>query len=498
MIALPVLIPLFTAILLVFSNQARYQKIIGVSGAFAIFATSLFIISNVGGKQIEVLQSSNWEAPFGISLVVDTFSALMLVITGFVSFALAVYSLFYIDEKLITHRYFLFFHTLLMGVNGAFITGDVFNLYVWFEVMLMSSFVLITLGSKPLQLKGGIKYLTMNLVASLFFLAGIGILYGKTGTLNMAHLAVILQNDEQAILMNTSTMLFFMAFGIKAAVFPFFFWLPSSYHTPPVAVTAFFAALLTKVGVYAMIRVFTLFFIQDPQFWHTLLLAVAGLTMVVGGMAAASHYEIRRILSFHIISQIGYMIFGLGVFTPLALAGAIYFMIHNMLAKTNTFLVAGHINRLKGTYKLKSIGGLYKSYPLLGILFIIPAFALAGVPPLPGFFGKFFLIKAGFEAEKWFISGVAIFTGVLTVFSMIKIWNEAFFKKGLEEVPEQGLRERLPLRELLPSMMLGAGTILLGIGAGVFFDYFIEAGNQLMNSDQYIQVVLKNFEYVAN
>ncbi len=498
MIALPVLIPLFTAILLVFSNQARYQKIIGVSGAFAIFATSLFIISNVGGKQIEVLQSSNWEAPFGISLVVDTFSALMLVITGFVSFALAVYSLFYIDEKLITHRYFLFFHTLLMGVNGAFITGDVFNLYVWFEVMLMSSFVLITLGSKPLQLKGGIKYLTMNLVASLFFLAGIGILYGKTGTLNMAHLAVILQNDEQAILMNTSTMLFFMAFGIKAAVFPFFFWLPSSYHTPPVAVTAFFAALLTKVGVYAMIRVFTLFFIQDPQFWHTLLLAVAGLTMVVGGMAAASHYEIRRILSFHIISQIGYMIFGLGVFTPLALAGAIYFMIHNMLAKTNTFLVAGHINRLKGTYKLKSIGGLYKSYPLLGILFIIPAFALAGVPPLPGFFGKFFLIKAGFEAEKWFISGVAIFTGVLTLFSMIKIWNEAFFKKGLEEVPEQGLRERLPLRELLPSMMLGAGTILLGIGAGVFFDYFIEAGNQLMNSDQYIQVVLKNFEYVAN
>lgn len=498
MIALPVLIPLFTAILLVFSNQARYQKIIGVSGAFAIFATSLFIISNVGGKQIEVLQSSNWEAPFGISLVVDTFSALMLVITGFVSFALSVYSLFYIDEKLITHRYFLFFHTLLMGVNGAFITGDVFNLYVWFEVMLMSSFVLITLGSKPLQLKGGIKYLTMNLVASLFFLAGIGILYGKTGTLNMAHLAVILQNDEQAILMNTSTMLFFMAFGIKAAVFPFFFWLPSSYHTPPVAVTAFFAALLTKVGVYAMIRVFTLFFIQDPQFWHTLLLAVAGLTMVVGGMAAASHYEIRRILSFHIISQIGYMIFGLGVFTPLALAGAIYFMIHNMLAKTNTFLVAGHINRLKGTYKLKSIGGLYKSYPLLGILFIIPAFALAGVPPLPGFFGKFFLIKAGFEAEKWFISGVAIFTGVLTLFSMIKIWNEAFFKKGLEEVPEQGLRERLPLRELLPSMMLGAGTILLGIGAGVFFDYFIEAGNQLMNSDQYIQVVLKNFEYVAN
>lgn len=498
MISLPILIPLFTAILLLFSNNTRYQKVVGVSGALAAFAASLLIIGNVAGNQIQVLQAANWDAPFGISLVVDTFSALMLVITGFVSFALSIYSLYYIDDKLINHRYFLFFHTLLMGVNGAFITGDIFNMYVWFEVMLMSSFVLITLGSKALQLKGGIKYLTMNLVASLFFLAGIGILYGKTGTLNMAHLAVILQNDEQAILMNTSTMLFFMAFAIKAAVFPFFFWLPSSYHTPPVAITAFFAALLTKVGVYAMIRVFTLFFIQNPEFWHTLLLSIAGLTMVIGGMAAASHYEIRRILSFHIISQIGYMIFGLGIFTPLALAGAIYFMIHNMLAKTNTFLVAGHIHRLKGTYQLKSIGGLYKSYPLLGILFIIPAFALAGVPPLSGFFGKLFLIKAGFETGKWFISGVAIFTGVLTLFSMIKIWNEAFFKKGLENTPHGEHEGKLPFRELVPSLLLGLGTITLGVGAGVFYDYFIEAGEQLMNSGQYIDVVLKNFNYAPH
>ena len=498
MIALPILIPLFAAILLVFSTNTRYQKVVGVSGAFAAFAVSVLIIRKVAGKQILVMQASNWDAPFGISLVIDTFSALMLLITGFVSFAIAIYSLFYIDEKLITHRYFLFFQTLLMGVNGAFITGDIFNLYVWFEVMLMSSFVLITLGSKVMQLKGGIKYLTMNLVASLFFLAGIGILYGKTGTLNMAHLAVIFQNDEQAFLINTSTMLFFLAFAIKAAVFPFFFWLPSSYHTPPVATTAFFAALLTKVGVYAMIRVFTLFFMQNPGFWHTLLLVVAGLTMVIGGMAAASHSEIRRILSFHIISQIGYMIFGLGIFSPLALAGAIYFMVHNMLAKTNTFLVAGHIHRLKGTFQLKGIGGLYKSYPLLGILFIIPAFALAGVPPLSGFFGKFFLIKAGFEAENWIISGVAIFTGVLTLFSMIKIWNEAFFKKGLENTPNGGQEGKLPLKELFPSMLLGMGTICLGIGAGVFYEYFIEAGEQLMNSGHYIDMVLKNFEHAPN
>lgn len=498
MIALPILIPLLTVVLLLFSARPSYQKLVGAGGAAILLAASILVFSNVAGKDILVLQAGNWEAPFGISLVVDTFSALMLLITGFTGFALAIYSIYYIEEKLISHRFFLFFHTLLMGVNGAFTTGDIFNLYVWFEVLLMSSFVLITLGSRPGQLKGGIKYLTMNLVASLFFLAGIGILYGKTGTLNMAHLAEILRNDDQAILMNTSTMMFFLAFSIKAAIFPFFFWLPSSYHTPPVAVTAFFAALLTKVGVYAMIRVFTLFFIQNPEFWHNLILILSGLTMVVGGMAAASHYEIRRILSFHIISQIGYMIFGLGVFTPLALAGAIYFMIHNMLAKTNVFLVAGHIHRLKGTYQLKSIGGLYKYYPLLGILFIIPAFALAGVPPLPGFFGKFFLIKAGFEAEQWLISGVAIFTGLLTLFSMIKIWNEAFFKKGLEETSQWNLQLRLPFRELVPSVLLGLGTIVLGLGAGAFFDYFMEAGNQLLDSSGYIDVVLKNMHHVSH
>jgi multicomponent Na+:H+ antiporter subunit D len=497
MIALPLLIPLFTAILLVFSNRVQYQKAIGISGALVSFAVSVVIAMNVAGNEILVLQAGNWEAPFGISLVIDTFSAIMLLVSGFVSLVLAIYSSFYIDDKLITHRYFMFFHTLLMGVNGAFITGDIFNLYVWFEVMLMSSFVLITLGSKSLQLKGGIKYLSMNLVASLFFLAGIGMLYGKTGTLNMAHLAVILQNDEQAMLMNTSTMMFFMAFAIKAAVFPFFFWLPSSYHTPPVAVTAFFAALLTKVGVYSMFRVFTLFFTQNPVFWHTLFLVVAGLTMVVGGMAAASRYEIRKILSFHIISQIGYMIFGLGIFTPLAIGGAVYFMVHNILAKTNTFLVAGHIHRLTGTYQLKNIGGFYKNYPLLGILFIIPAFALAGVPPLPGFFGKLFLIVAGFQAGKWFISGVAILTGLLTLFSMTKIWNEAFFKKGPGIDTSVEIQARLPYKELLPSIMLAAGTIILGLGAGFFFDYFLEAGQQLLDSGQYIQAVLKNTEYVA-
>jgi multicomponent Na+:H+ antiporter subunit D len=205
------------------------------------------------------LQMGGWEAPFGITLVVDYLSALMLVVSAIIIFSIAVFALRFLPETIKLNRFFIFFFGLTMGLNGAFVTGDVFNLFVWFEVMLMSSFVLITLGRTKNQLEGGIKYLALNLVGSMFFLAGVGLLYGKTGTLNMAHLAEILKNDDQAILMNTSAVLFFVAFGIKAAVFPLYFWLPASYHTPNITISSLFAGLLTKVGVYTFIRFFTLF-----------------------------------------------------------------------------------------------------------------------------------------------------------------------------------------------------------------------------------------------
>jgi len=249
----------------------------------------------------------------------------------------------------------------------------------------------------------------------------------------MAHLAQLMNGGNPIQMMNLPTVLFFVAFGIKAAIFPLFFWLPSSYHTPGITVTSLFAGLLTKVGVYALIRFFTLFFVQDQEFWHTLLMILAGLTMVVGGMAASTHFETRRILSYHIISQIGYMIMGLAIYTPLAIAGAIFFTIHNMIAKTNTFLISGVINKLQGTYYLKNVGGLYRRQPFLAILFFIPAMALAGIPPLSGFFGKIMLVKAGFDSRDYLITAVAIYTGILTLYSMVKIWNEAFLKKDPDE-----------------------------------------------------------------
>ncbi|MCG8702336.1 MAG: hypothetical protein MI922_30070 [Bacteroidales bacterium] len=489
-IALPILVPLAFIISFILIKNERYVRWLSVFGSVILLVVSVFLLRQVIREEVLVLHMGGWKAPYGIALVIDYLGAIMLLVTALLMLTISIYAIEFVKNEISYSRFSIFFYSLIMGVNGAFITADVFNLYVWFELMLLSSFVLITMGAKKEQLEGGIKYLALNLIGSLLFLAGLGLLYGKTGTLNMAHLAQILIDDDQSILMNTSAVLFFVAFGIKAAVFPLFFWLPSSYHTPNITVTTLFAGLLTKVGVYALIRFFTLFFVQDTDFWHNLLLVVAGLTMVIGGMAASAHYETRKILSYHIISQIGYMLMGLGIFTPLGIAGAIYFMVHNMIAKTNTFMVAGLISQLKGTFYLKSIGGLFKQAPFVAILFIIPAFALAGIPPLSGFFAKFILIKAGIEDGHYIVTIVAVLTGLLTLYSMIKIWNEAFLKKQ----PKSDRNEkpvRLSVVHYLPSIILALVTIMLGVFAGPSIEFFHKVASQLINPEAYIQAVLK-------
>jgi multicomponent Na+:H+ antiporter subunit D len=488
-IALPILLPFVLIITLLVFRSPKISQWIGQSGSILIFLVSVILFSKIKSHGILTLNVGGWEAPYGIVLVVDYLSGLMLVVSSFILIAISFFSIRFLPPDVLLHRFFLFFFSLAMGMNGAFITGDVFNLYVWFEVMLISSFVLITMGRRKEQLEGGIKYLALNLIGSMFFLAGLGMLYGKTGTLNMAHLAQILINDNQALLMNTSAILFFVAFGIKAAIFPLYFWLPSSYHTPNIAITSLFAGLLTKVGVYTLIRFFTLFFVHDQLFWHNLLLILAGFTMVAGGMAAASFYETRRILSYHIISQIGYMIMGLGIFTPLAIGGAIFFTLHNMIAKTGTFLASGLVNKLQGSFNLKEVGGLYKQNPLLAVLFFVPAFALAGVPPLSGFFAKFILIKAGIENGNYIITAIALATSLLTLYSMIKIWNEAFLKKQPENTI-QLKTGKLSLLDYFPLALLAMASLLMGIFASTVFHYAMEAANQLTTPSIYIESVL--------
>ncbi|MCT7654634.1 hypothetical protein MBH78_07270 [Oceanimonas sp. NS1] len=249
-------------------------------------------------------------------------------------------------------------------MTGAFLTGDIFNLYVWFEILLIASFGLMILGGERAQMEGAIKYVTLNLISSAMFLTAVGLLYGYAGTLNMADLAVKLNGPEQSGLVTVIAMLFLVAFGIKAAAFPLFFWLPASYHTPPVAISAVFAGLLTKVGVYALYRVFSLIFVQDIGFTHgTVLMAMGIFTMVTGVLGAAAQFEVRRILSFHIISQIGYMLVGLALFTPLAVAGGVFYIFHHIIVKTNLFLVSGVMYRYHGSYDLSRLGACTARHP---------------------------------------------------------------------------------------------------------------------------------------
>lgn len=496
-IVLPIIIPLsFSVIMLFFWKNVNAQKILNVIASLFSLAVSIILLSNVHSSGIISLQVGSWQAPFGISLVADLLASIMVLITAVIGLAASIYSLGSMDEQREKYFYYPLLQILLMGINGAFLTGDIFNLYVWFEVMLISSFVLLALGGKREQLEGAIKYVTLNLLASAIFLAAVGILYGILGTLNMADLARKIPLVEQKEIITVVSFLFMVAFGIKAAVFPLFFWLPASYHTPPISISAIFAGLLTKVGVYALIRFFTLIFIQDTNFTHTVLLVIAGFTMLTGVLGAASQNDIRKILSFHIISQIGYMIMGLALFTPLAIAGAIFYIIHHIIVKTNLFLVSGVVDKMKGSFELKKIGGLYKYYPLLGLLFLIPALSLAGIPPLSGFWAKFVVIKAGLEINQMLIVIVALFVGLLTLFSMTKIWNEAFWKddpRGSENILVDSYSTISVSKKVLmlsPIIILAFITIIIGFNAEPFFNFANNAATQLLNPNEYISKVL--------
>jgi multicomponent Na+:H+ antiporter subunit D len=492
-VALPVLIPLLTgALSLALWRSRAAQRWLGVIGTGALLLSSIWLLQTTRAEGFVVLEFGNWPAPFGIVLVSDLLAAIMVVLTGITAFATAIYSLGAMSEGHERFGYYPLLHMLLAGVCGAFLTGDIFNLFVWFEVMLIASFALLILGGERAQMEGAIKYVTINLISSAIFLTAVGLLYGLVGTLNMADLAVKLADTNEPGLVTVIGLLFLISFGIKAGVFPLFFWLPASYHTPAVAVSALFAGLLTKVGVYVIFRFFSLIFTQDVGFTHTILLWVAGLTMITGVLGAAAHFEFRRILSFHIISQIGYMILGIALMTPLAIVGGVFYIMHHIIVKANLFLVSGVAFRLRGSYELKDIGGLYRSSPWLSMLFLVPAMSLAGLPPLSGFFAKFILIRAGIEAQEYVIVAVALAVGLLTLFSMTKIWAEAFWKPQPEVTAKPlpaGADDRLYLM-YIPIAALAVMTLFIGLGAQPIFELASASAEQLLDPSQYIEAVL--------
>jgi len=490
LLVLPIVLPLCGAAACMMVWRSRQaQRAVSVVVSFALLAAAIAIFIAVRNESFLTTAIGSWPAPFGIVLVVDLLSALMLVVSAVIAVATTIYTLASMDVRHERFGYYPLSMLLMMGVNGAFLTGDLFNLYVWFEVMLISSFVLMVLGGEKEQMESGIKYVTLNLISSAFFLTGIGVLYAVTGALNMADIARQLPGAEQPGLVAAIAVIFLVAFGIKAAVFPLFFWLPASYHTPPAAISAIFAALLTKVGVYALLRMFTLVFVHDPGFTHRLILVIAGLTMITGVLGAVAQNEFRRILSFHIISQIGYMIMGLGIFTPFALAASIFYVLHHIIVKANLFFISGIVHRIRGTYELRRLGGLQTLTPFLALVFFVPAMSLAGIPPLSGFFAKLGLVRAGIAAGEYAIVAAAVVTGFFTLFSMTKIWNEAFWKPAPEATERPEWRRDVRVM-MLPVTGLALLTIAIGLGAGWLFSVSLEASTQLVKREAYMRHVL--------
>ncbi|SHJ97565.1 Na+/H+ antiporter subunit D [Desulforamulus aeronauticus] len=489
LVILPLLIPLLAGIFLViFRQNILLQRWFSIVAIFSTGVVAAYLLQMVADDGIQTLAIGGWEAPFGIVLVIDMFSGLLILTTSIVSFGCILFAFNSIGLEREQFYFYPFMLFLITGVNGSFLTGDLFNLFVCFEVMLISSYVLISLGGTKVQLRESIKYVLINIMSSTMFLLGIAYLYAITGTLNMAHLSVRIAEVGQQGLLTTVAILFLVVFSLKAALF-LYFWLPGSYAAPPTAIGAIFGALLTKVGIYALFRMFTLVFYHQPEITHLLLGVMAALTMLLGGIGAVSQWDIRKIIAYNVIIAVGFIVSGLAVFTSTAVAGGIYYLIHDMIVKALLFLLGGTIIGIAGTSKLKEMSGLIRNHPLLGWMFFITVLALAGIPPLSGFIGKVLVIKGTMEAEFYWLAVIGLLSSLMVLYSVMKIfvngfWGETYLSKEQEKGTTSGL--------LFPCILLTMVSIGFGLGVEGITFYIDQAANGLMNPDIYIKAVLKS------
>ncbi|HRW14244.1 proton-conducting transporter membrane subunit [Amaricoccus sp.] len=486
-------IPFGTAVLALLAwRSLEMQRGISLIGALALLVLTVRIAIRVATEGPFAEQAGGWPAPYGITLVADGLSAVMVLLTGLVAVAVLIFSFSDVTEGEKHYGFYPLTHALLAGICGAFLTGDIFNMYVWFEVMLIASFGLLVVGGGKAQLDGAIKYVGLNLIATVAFIAGVGLLYGATGALNMAdlHGRLMGRGAETPILASAAVLIF--AFGSKAALFPVFFWLPASYHTPAFSTSALFAALLTKVGVYALIRVFTLVYDIDGTPIAALLLGTAVLTMAVGAFGALSQTSIRRVLGYSIVSSIGYMILGLAVATPLAVTGALFYLFQDVLVKANLFLSAGATKRLAGSEEFGRAGGIWRVRPWFSLLFLIPALSLAGVPPFSGFWAKLLLARATIEIGSAGLTFMVLGVGFLTLFAMARIWAAVFWSAHPEG--DGAITERLPAAMLVPLLALTGAIVYIGIDAGPMVEGAAAIATGLIDPQAYVAAVLGGAE----
>ncbi len=492
-------IPLVAALLCIpLTRRPMLARGLGLASLLANLALALTLLLAIQPEAILVNNLSGWPTAYAINLIFDNLSGLLITVAGVVALGAYIHAFSTLTPD-VERRYFHpLFQMLVFGGNMCFLTGDLFNLFVAFEIALMASYALICIGATRIQMAQAYKYVVLNLLASTVFVMAAGMTYGLFGTLNIADISRIVHEiqasgDPMPTGFTALGVVLLFVFGAKGAFFPLWFWLPDTYYTCPISVAALFSGLLTKIGVYCIMRIFPLAFAAGDGFasWTIWLLAVsAAFTMFYAVLGAVSQSGIRRILSIHIISQIGYMIFAIVVMSGYALAGCALFVVHNMVVKSSLFLCCGLMEKHRGTDHLDHLGGLLRKTPYLAILFFIAAMSLVGLPPLSGFFGKLVIIHAGWS-DWWWLALFALATSPLTLLSMLKIWSYGFWNPEAQPLPGHTTPSPAQLRPAyIGTTLLVAVALFMGFGAQLVFDVAQTAGQQLEDPTAYINAVL--------
>lgn len=488
-LVLPMIIPILVGIFLVFfRNFIPLHRLLSIAVMIVNIVISIIILNRIQSEGVLRLDFGNWLPPYGILFVADSFSMLLVLTTSIVAAICLIYAMFSIGVKREKMYFYPFVNFLIAGVNGSFLTGDLFNLFVSFEVMLLASYVLITLDGTKNQLKKSVTYIAINVFSSWIFLVGIAYLYGTLGTLNMAHLSERIAEVGQTPLLTVISLVFLIVFSLKAGLL-LYQWLPGSYSAPPTAIAALFGALLTKVGIYALFRMFTLLFYHDPSITHTFIGIMAAVTLIGGSIGAIAYNDIRQIVSFNVVIAVGFILVGLAVATTTGFEGSIYYLVHDMVVKALLFLLAGTIIAVTGTSNLNKMSGLIGNYPLLGWLFFITMLSLAGVPPLSGFLGKVLIGQGAVEAGAYILLGLSFASAIFVLYSLLRVFMNAFWGETIiSEEDEIHLKRGW----IVPSVLLAIITLALGIGAEGISMYVIDAAETLANPSIYIDAVLND------
>src|SRR5690625_367855 len=484
---LPIIIPLFAAIILAFTTKkVKLSRTLAKIFTIINLAFIGYITYEVFTKGSIILETGSWKAPFGIIFVADIFSIVIVLTSSILTTAIIFFATRTVSENKEKHYFYALVFFLISGVSGAFLTGDLFNLFVFFEVLLMASYGLITLGGDKKQLRESLKYVIINLFSSIVFVTTIAFLYSVVGTVNMAHIAERVHEVEQQGILTVIGIVLFFVFATKAALFPLYYWMPKSYTVPNPVVSALFGALLTKVGIYSIIRVFTLIFVFETDLTHTIFVWIAGLSMIFGVIGALSTKNIKLIVAYNVIPSIGFILFGLAIFNQDALSGSVYYLLHDMIIKAALFLIVGVIVYAAGTSNLNQMGGLIHYYPALGWIVFISAFVLAGIPPFSGFIGKLLLLRSAAENGEMLVIIIALLMSLLILYSVMKIFIRGFWGEKRPTFEAKKLSGMLT-----PISVLLAISIFLGIGAEFVYPYIESVAEYLLDPNQYIYTVLK-------